>query len=99
MLIIENIYEKLLDCCKQFSSHFTTDDIIKKFATKYPVDWDLLQQKYGAGGKGNGRYFTSPVYIGQMLRRTSKKNKLKFEGFKKAPVDWGNSVIAYWSNV
>jgi hypothetical protein len=99
MFIIEDIYEKLLDCCRQFSNQFTTDDIIKMFVTKYPIDWDVLQRKFGAGGKGNGRYFTPYVYIGQMLRRTSKKNNIRFEGFKKAPEDWGNSVIANWSNL
>jgi hypothetical protein len=97
-MLIKDLQRKLLDCCTQFSNEFSTEDLIKEFATKYPADWALIQQKYGVGGKGNGSHYTSYVYIALMLSRISKKGKIKFEGYKEAPENWGNEDIACWSN-
>jgi hypothetical protein len=87
-----------MDCCNQFSKPFTTADVIERFSQTYQQDWNSLQIQFGKGGKGCGRYYTPNVYIGQMLRRLSKRGKIQFLSFADAPEWWGNPVIATYRN-
>lgn len=96
MTIIQDIYNKLMDCCSQFSSSFTTADVIESFSQRYQQDWNDIQRRFGEGGEGNGRYYTSNVYVGQMLWRLSKKGRIQFVEFQDAPRGWGNPVIALY---
>lgn len=98
MTVIQDIYNKLMDCCIGFSTPFTTADVIERFSQKYEEDWNNLEKKYGEGGEGCGRYFTAHVYIGQMLRRLSDQSKIKSLDFTDAPKGWGNPVIALYRN-
>jgi hypothetical protein len=97
MSIIVDIYDKLLICCEQFSNNFTTADVIEVFRQRHPKDWDLLQQMYGKGGKGNGNNYSPYVYIGQMLGRMSRRKIIVFRSWAKAPEGWGNGVIMEFS--
>jgi hypothetical protein len=98
-MLIENIYEELLDCCRELSSEFNTRDVIMEFSSRFPNDWVFLQQRCGIGGKGNGKHSTVNCYIGQMLRNLVKQGNLRFARWGEAPEGWGNPEIAYWRNI
>jgi len=89
MTVINDIYNKLMSCTRQFQNQFTTVDVIEIFKRRYPPDWNALQQRYGRGGRGCGRRFTPNNYIALRLKYMSKIGMIRHEGFERAPKGWG----------
>lgn len=98
MPIIPEIYDKLLDCCKQFLIQFTTLDIIKQFSQRYPNDWNILLGRYVEGGKGCGNHYSVYVYLGQRLKELSAQNRIEYIDHIHAPSNWGYETIALYRN-
>jgi len=102
MTVIDNIFDKVTRCIQQLGDQFTTYDVIQVFRQRYPNDWSTLEQKYGRGGRGSGRFYTSHNYIASRLVNLSKPTGrrpnplIKQLKFQSAPIDWGNLVIATW---
>ena len=96
-MIIDDIYNKLMDCIQQLPERFNTYEVIQIFKSRYLQDWNILEERYGRGGKGNGRYYTAFTYIAQCLKNMSKRGMIRQELFQPAPEEWGNPEIATWS--
>jgi hypothetical protein len=97
MTKVQGIYDKLLDCCTQFSSPFTTAEVIAVFIRRYQKDWNYLHAEYGKGGKGNGKHYSAIVYLAGMLRRLSNRGQIRRLRKQAAPEGWGYPTIDVYS--
>lgn len=90
--------EELLEVVSQFNGHsFSTFDFSKKFETSYPDIWAELAHKYGVGGKGTGNNYSAYSYTSQQLNKLWNEGSIEKLDYRKAPSEWGNSWIRYWS--
>jgi hypothetical protein len=80
------------------SAPFSTDDFIAQLSAQFPDAWLAVVERYGAGGRGAGRYFTSNSFVGQRLAQLVRKGHLERLGYSPAPAGWGNNVIQFWRN-
>lgn len=76
---------------------FTTKDFIGRFQTEEAAAWKAIVSKYGLGGRGARRHFTSFSLISQHLQQCGKRRELYQLEFIAAPADWGSRAIALWS--
>lgn len=77
---------------------FSTLDFIELYKMSHPEEWKKIVSKYGEGGRGQGSYYTSFVFVGGQL------NKLKNRGIlnqtcSEAPERWGNGIISVWNSI
>jgi 5-methylcytosine-specific restriction endonuclease McrA len=77
---------------------FTTFDFAKQFKIQQPLIWDNIEQKYGPGGKGSGRHYSSFSYISQILSGWANKGYIFKNDYEKAPLEWGSPIIRRWAS-
>lgn len=78
---------------------FTSAQFIERFAHTHPKTWDAVVERYGLGGKGTGRSYTSSSFVGTHLEKR-KYNRLLFKLERvRAPEGWGNPWITVWANL
>ena len=75
---------------------FNTKDFIDLYKREFPQEWETIFRKYGAGGEGQGKSYTSHNYIGQQLSKLVREGFL-LTGFEDAPEGWGNALITVWT--
>lgn len=78
------------------SAPFSTDDFIAQLSARFPDTWLAVVERYGAGGRGAGRYFTSNSFVAQRLAQLVRKGHLERLGYSRAPAGWGNNIIQFW---
>ncbi|WP_215767131.1 HNH endonuclease [Gluconobacter cerinus] len=93
----ENAIRSILSKLKQPKFH--TMDVVDALTANYPELWSEILQKYGSGGAGNGRHYTSFTHISKQLGKLVKVGVIKKLGYDAAPQGFGNPEIMYWSRL
>lgn len=76
---------------------FSTYSFIKEFRKRFPSSWKKIESKYGPGGEGSGKFYTSFVYAGQLLKNKAQRGEIVKLGYEHdVPKGWGSPVIRYW---
>ena len=77
---------------------FSTENFIAVLKKRHPLTWRRLVRQYGAGGKGAGKHYSAYSSVSQALKAQSRKGEILTLDYRKAPKDWGNPVIRYWTD-
>ena len=78
-------------------SVFSTKELIDVFSKSFPIEWRLIVERYGPGGKGGGRHFSSYSYISQKLQSKVNVGALCKMHYEPSPEGYGSRVIRYWT--
>lgn len=83
----------------RFGPHaFSTMQFIQRMQAEFPDIWQAIEDQYGKGGKGAGRYYSANSRIAQALHYWSNRGVVyKLPDYRKAPPEWGNRAIRYWA--
>ena len=76
---------------------FSTKNFIDRFSHIYPRRWAEIIEKYGKGGKGAGKRYSSYSYLSQQLQRLHVSGRLNKLHYEPAPAGYGSPVIRYWT--
>lgn len=77
---------------------FSTDDFVEKLKQYKPKLYAEILEKYGPGGKGSGKHYSSNSWISQQLNRLSNCSHLFKLDYEKAPSHYGSPIIRYWAS-
>lgn len=95
MLDIDNEIIKVVKGFQGYS--FSTYKFSMEFKREYSGIWCKLVDKYGEGGKGGGTQYSVYSYLSHKLNRLYKLDKIHKLDYRKAPPEYGNPLIRYWS--
>ncbi|RZB37140.1 MAG: 5-methylcytosine-specific restriction enzyme A [Desulfobacteraceae bacterium Eth-SRB2] len=88
---------QLLEVANTFNDEpFSTYDFILGIQNMFPEEWESLEEKYGAGGKGAGTHYSAYSRSSQYLNKLSNHEQLYKLNYRKSPEGWGSYVIRYW---
>lgn len=76
---------------------FSTAELIGVLRADGDGVWQGIIERYGAGGRGSGRYYSAFSFVAQRLDKLSRQRELAKLDYRPAPKDWGNPVIRYWT--
>lgn len=78
-----------------YESPFSTLQFANRLRELFPITMNSIEAKYGKGGAGAGTHFSSYSRIAQILDKSSKNQVLLKLDFRKAPSEWGSTIIRY----
>ena len=76
---------------------FTTKDFIDRYRSRNLIEWEVLVERYGPGGKGSGHPYSANSRVGSMLGVLFRSGDLHRFPYVTAPPEWGNPVIRRWA--
>lgn len=94
----QNVDAELLEVVFNFGNRkFSTDDFIESLKRSNPDLYAEVLEKYGPGGKGAGKHYSSNSWFSQQLNRLSNHGHLFKLAYEKAPKHYGSPIIRYWA--
>ena len=76
---------------------FSTANFIDEYRKAFPAEWQEIEQRYGAGGKGAGQHHTVFTRVAKWLSKVANSDDLQKLDYRPAPDTWGNQVVQFWS--
>lgn len=76
---------------------FSTANFIDEYRKRFPAEWQEIEQRYGAGGKGAGQHHTVFTRVAKWLSKVANSGDLDKLDYRPAPETWGNQVVQFWA--
>lgn len=76
---------------------FSTADFVGRLEADQPELFAQILEKFGRGGKGAGKHYSSFSWLSQQLSKLSKRGHLFKLEYRPAPQHWGSPVVRYWA--
>jgi hypothetical protein len=92
----QELYSRVLLVAQSFKGPFTTEQLIRKLAARYPLTWARLVKLYGPYGKNAGSYYTSASRVAAVLLAHSVRQRIAKLHYGQASRNWGSPVVRTW---
>ncbi len=76
---------------------FNTLEYVDVLRSSEPALWAEIEQKYGKGGRGAGKYFSAYSFASQILNKMWKDSILYKLDYRPSPPSFGSPIIRYWT--
>lgn len=76
---------------------FSTADFVVEYRKSHIQEWALLEERFGAGGRGAGQHHTVFTRVAHRLSKLARDGALCKLDYRAAPDWWGNGVVQYWT--
>jgi hypothetical protein len=93
---ILELYRRILIVAQSFRAPFTTEQLIRKFAARYPLSWARLIRVYGDYGKNAGSHYTSASRVAAVLSAQFARRRITKLPYRQASRSWGSPVVRTW---